>query len=202
MARPRGNIDRRIVRAARQLFLRDGVDGSSLREVARRARTSIGMIYYYFPTKDALFLAVVEDVYAKLLADLASAIDSKTDSEERVRALFERVASCSDDELDVLRLVIREALVSSERLTHLLDRFLRGHIPIVLGALGQGVARKEIQERPLPALMMATLSLGIAPQIVRRMVGEREPFASLPHGKELAHTLATVLFEGLRPRSP
>ena len=74
MARPRGNIDQRIVRAARVLFLRDGVDGASLRDIARRARTSIGMIYYYFPIKDDLFLAVVEEVYAKLLGDLGVAL--------------------------------------------------------------------------------------------------------------------------------
>ena len=60
--------------AARERFLTEGVDGASLREIARDAGTSIGMVYYYFPTKDELFLAVVEEVYAKLLADLASAL--------------------------------------------------------------------------------------------------------------------------------
>lgn len=86
MARPRGNIDERIVRAARVLFLRHGVDGASLRNIARRARTSIGMVYYYFPTKDDLFLGVIEQVYGKLLADLSSVLGSASTTEGRLRA--------------------------------------------------------------------------------------------------------------------
>jgi AcrR family transcriptional regulator len=38
--------------------LGDGVDGASLREIAREAGTNIGMVVYYFATKDDLFLAV------------------------------------------------------------------------------------------------------------------------------------------------
>ena len=64
MARPRSDIQKRIVLAARTRFLADGVDGASLRHIARAARTSIGMVYYYFPTKDDLFLAVVEELLA------------------------------------------------------------------------------------------------------------------------------------------
>src|SRR5262249_27779376 len=67
MPRPRTDIRVRILHAARARFAAKGVDGSSLRSIAADARTSIGMIYYYFPSKDALFLAVVEEVYGNLL---------------------------------------------------------------------------------------------------------------------------------------
>ncbi len=60
MARPRGDISERLVKAAREAFLTQGVDGASLREIAAEAGTSLGMITYYFPTKDDLFLAVLE----------------------------------------------------------------------------------------------------------------------------------------------
>ena len=59
MARPKSDIEPRIIHAARRRFLEDGVDGASLRKIAREAGTNIGMIYYYFPTKDDLFLAYV-----------------------------------------------------------------------------------------------------------------------------------------------
>ena len=71
MARPRSDIRPRIVDSARARFLSLGVDGASLREIARDAGTNIGMVAYYFPTKDDLFLAVVEEVYASEVADLS-----------------------------------------------------------------------------------------------------------------------------------
>src|SRR4029077_6434218 len=57
MARPRSDIQPRIVRAARERFLAEGVDGASLRTIASDAGTNVGMVFYYFPTKDDLFLA-------------------------------------------------------------------------------------------------------------------------------------------------
>src|SRR5687767_15276580 len=106
MARPRGDIDIRILRAARQRFLIEGVDGASLRHIARDAGTSIGMIYYYFPSKQELFLAVVEEIYSTLLADLREALAGPGGFEQRVQRLYHRFARMSEDELTVLRLVL------------------------------------------------------------------------------------------------
>ena len=67
MPRPPSDIAARIVEAARDRFLLQGVDGASLRSIAADAGTNIGMVYYYFKTKDDLFLAVIEEAYAQLL---------------------------------------------------------------------------------------------------------------------------------------
>jgi hypothetical protein len=52
-------------------------------------------------------------------------------------------------------------------------------------------------------MMLATMTLGLAPQIVGRMAGERLPvFAELRDGKTLAHALVRLLLDGLSPRPP
>src|SRR5262245_34414577 len=99
MARPRSDISTRIVHAARARFLQSGVDGASLRHIARDARTNIGMIYYYFPSKDDLFLAVVEEVYVGLLKDLALALAPDAPVEERIGRLYLRIGRASEREL-------------------------------------------------------------------------------------------------------
>ena len=111
MARPRTDIQPRILHAARARFLAEGVEGASLRQIAKEARTSIGMVFYYYPTKDELFLAVVEEVYEKLLASLDQILSAKTPVRERLAQAFARLGEASDEELDVLRLVVREALL-------------------------------------------------------------------------------------------
>ena len=115
MPRPRTDIRARILKAARERFGQAGVDGTSLRSIAADARTSLGMIYYYFPSKDALFLAVVEDVYARLLGDLEAALAGADDFAGRVLALYRRIGAVSPLEVDVVRLVAREVLSSSVR---------------------------------------------------------------------------------------
>jgi AcrR family transcriptional regulator len=85
MPRPKSDIDVRILHAARERFLNEGVDGASLRAIAKDARTSIGMVYYYFPSKDDLFLAVVEEVYERVVSELSAALGSDVPVVERIR---------------------------------------------------------------------------------------------------------------------
>jgi AcrR family transcriptional regulator len=198
MARPATDIRLRLVHAARAQFLRFGVDGASLREIAAKARTSLGMIHYYFPTKDDLFFAVVEEIYQQLLVDLEAALVPGPPVVERLRSLFRRLASLSGEELDVVRLVVREALVSSARRDRLIERFLRGHVPLVLGVLDEGVRTGVLAAgRPLPLLLMATFALAGPPQVVARQVGARVGGRGFPSGEKLADALLEVLLHGI-----
>lgn len=198
MARPRSDIEPRLIEAARRRFLATGVDGASLRQIARDAGTNIGMIYYYFPTKDDLFFGVVEEVYSKLLADLEQVLDPNEPVAERIRRMSIRISQLSDTELEVVRLVVREAIASSSRLDRLIERFKRGHLPLVLRTIVDGISRGELDGSRHPMLLLvSTFALCGAPHLVRRVVGERVPFNDVPIGEPLANQLVEILFSGI-----
>ena len=54
-----GEVDERILDAARQVFLERGLSGASIDEIASLARAGKPTIYARFPSKEALFTAVV-----------------------------------------------------------------------------------------------------------------------------------------------
>lgn len=201
MARPRTDIQQRIVRAAHSSFLAQGVDGASLRTIAREAATNIGMVFYYFATKDELFLAVVEEVYSKLLDDLGRILEDPRSLRERFARAFARIGGASDQELEVIRLVVREALLSSGRFKRILARAQRGHLAMLLAALAEGVGEGELDEAvPMPLLLLCTLGIGGMPQLIRRAVGDHEPFAHLPRSEALAELSVDLLFRAIGPR--
>jgi AcrR family transcriptional regulator len=203
MARPRSDIQPRIVRAARTRFLEAGVDGASLRTIAADAGTNVGMVFYYFPTKDDLFLAVVEEVYAKVLEDIRAALAGDDPVRARLERVFARIGRANDDELAVIRLVVREALLSSERFGRVFARMQVGHVAMILAAIGQGIERGEIDATiPPPLLLLACLGLGALPQFVRRAAGDRAPFAMLPEPEGLAHASAELLFRAIGKGEP
>lgn len=205
MARPASDIRHRILVSARQRFLVEGVDGASLRQIARDAATNIGMVYYYFKTKDELFLAVVQEVYSDLLAAMEEALHGDAPAEQQFAALYERLSRLSDEELQVLRMLIREALVSSPRLKELGDLFLHGHIPLLLGRLARGVQQGRLRgDLPEILLMAASLLLGLVPQLVRRVVGPLDARleALLPSPEQIARGMADILFHGIASRLP
>lgn len=202
MARPASDIAERIVRAARERFLSEGVDGASLRAIARDAGTNLGMVYYYFASKDELFLATIEDVYAALLGDLTAVLsESALPTEQQVERLYSRLAQVSEDELKVIRLILREAIgASSPRLAKLFERFTRGHLALVLGVIQTGMARQEVRTDLPPMLMvLATILLGIAPQLLRRRLAESgvPVDALLPPVASMNQALGHLLFEGI-----
>ena len=51
-----------IVEAARQCVVRHGFHASTMAEIAATAKMSVGLIYRYFPNKDAIAHAIVESV--------------------------------------------------------------------------------------------------------------------------------------------
>lgn len=196
MARPKSDIDLRIVHAARAAFLSEGVDGASLRTIAKAARTSVGMVSYYFPTKDDLFLAVVEEVYAELLRELDAILAHPTSLAKRLEEMSVRIGRMTDHELEVVRIVVREALLSQQRLRSVFERFKRGHIPMLVGAIGQAVMTGEIDASiPMPVLIAATLGVMGFPQVMLRAVGGELPFP-LPTPEETAAAAARLLFRG------
>ncbi len=202
MPRPRSDIDTRILHAARARFLEEGVDGASLRKIAKDAGTSIGMVYYYFPTKDDLFFAVVEEVYERLLADIVRILRAEEPFERRLLHLAERAGDASELELMVVRLVLRESLTSNKRFERIVERFQRGHLPLVLGFLGEGVESGALAPDRHPGLlMMSTAALVIVPQMLRRALDGQPQFDGAPAGHELAALLVDVLLGGIGKRT-
>jgi AcrR family transcriptional regulator len=55
-----------ILAAATREFARHGLTGARVDRIAAGAKTNKRMLYYYFGGKDALFLAVLEDTYARI----------------------------------------------------------------------------------------------------------------------------------------
>lgn len=61
-----------IVRAARRCVVRHGFHASSMAEIAAVARMSVGQIYRYFPSKEAIVHAIVERIVSQRLEGVAA----------------------------------------------------------------------------------------------------------------------------------
>jgi len=193
MARPRTNIRERIVRAARHEFLERGVAATALRAIARRARTSLGMIYYYFPAKEDLFLAVIEEPYAQIVEAMGAILGRPEPVRDRIRALFRRIGALTAEEAETFRLVVGEAMKSPQLRARVFARAWRGHLPIVFATLEDGKRDGLLAaELPTPLLALVTAAVGVLPQIAARALP-----LGLDAGEAMADRLAELLFDGI-----
>jgi AcrR family transcriptional regulator len=82
--RPRGSARERIVDALRDQIAQEGIASATLDAVAARAGVSKGGLLYHFPSKSALFDALIDRLRADTAANLA-----RVDSLGAVRAFLQ-----------------------------------------------------------------------------------------------------------------
>ena len=76
----------RLIAAATELFGERGYDGTSIGAVLESAGVARGALYHHFPSKEALFDAVLERVVAGIAATTAEAARAADDPLESLRA--------------------------------------------------------------------------------------------------------------------
>ncbi len=79
------------------LFARYGYGALTMRQIAEALRVSTGTLYYYFPTKDALFHSLVEEVTRQTIFEATSQIQQQITLEERLLALFSFIEQHEED---------------------------------------------------------------------------------------------------------
>jgi AcrR family transcriptional regulator len=108
--RPRADAQRnrmRVLDAAREAFASEGLS-VSVESIARRAGVGVGTVYRHFPTKEALFEAIVL-TSLETFVDLARSLADADDPGEALYFYLERVFEESETSM-----AIKDALVETD----------------------------------------------------------------------------------------
>jgi AcrR family transcriptional regulator len=85
--KPRSGKRERLASAAADVFHRQGVERTTLSDIAQAADVPLGNVYYYFKTKDQLVEAAL-GAHRDQLADITTALDQLPDPAARLKALI------------------------------------------------------------------------------------------------------------------
>jgi AcrR family transcriptional regulator len=86
----------RLVAAAIELLHQQGVERTTLADIATRADVPVGNVYYYFKTKDDVIAAVV-DAHAEFVRDTLAGIDARHRTpKSRLKAFVRELAGQGD----------------------------------------------------------------------------------------------------------
>lgn len=76
-----------ILDAARRVFEAEGLEGASIRAIAKQAGYTAGAIYFHFASKEAIYGALLEESLDRLNAAVAEAVEAAEQAPaERLRA--------------------------------------------------------------------------------------------------------------------
>lgn len=156
------NAKQKILRAAEQLFARQGYDATSVDQIAARARVNKALIYYYFKNKQALLAALFDELSADVVSlfDAVLADFDAVRSDLFMRAMVARTIEYMETKKNVIRVMLMESLKAGAP-APMIFRFIEGLIGAMVGKMaGRGITLgHDYQQTLIEEFFTGTLPL-------------------------------------------
>ncbi len=168
-----------ILAAARRIFARRGLNGTSVREVADAAGVNNAMIYYYFKDKDDLYRSVLADSFSAMTEIWADPIfHSPTAVRGKIEKYVDSFIRFQKKNEDLRRIMAMEFAASGGNITWICKKYFADNYANLTGIFREGMRRGELK-RFDPSLAVASL-IGI---VVHNFI--MQPMAEHIHGKSV-----------------
>jgi AcrR family transcriptional regulator len=174
MAEPQTNehngqdSEQRILEAAKRVFVKKGMDGAVLQDIADAAQISRTALHYYFRSKEKLFIAVLEDQLNRTLPQFENIILQDIPFDHKVDRFV-------DEYLDFLRVnpylpnfIMNELNKNPERMIKLLSQY--GFYSLKTRERFQKELKQINKDIPAEQFMMNLISLCVFPFLARPLV--------------------------------
>ena len=200
--RRRGPGERRaeILRAAAHCFGTRGFHGTTTRDVAAGVGITEAALYRYFPGKEAIYAAILEEriAAADLIGPLEPAVRAGDD-----RGVFTGLALALLQSVEAdpsfLRLMLYSALEGHEMARPFQDTRMRQYREFLAGYIARR-AREGAFRSVDPALgARAFIGMVVDHLIVRQVFGQRDVYPQPL--EEVAATFVSIFLDGVRARS-
>jgi TetR/AcrR family transcriptional regulator len=161
---PEGPARERILVAALGVFAEHGFDGARTRDIADRAGANLGLIKYYFDTKEKLWRAAVALAFEELQAEMGEAVTPVVGEPADPRAQLERIlrrfVRFVARRPEFMRLMNDEGKREGPRMRWLTDRYVRPLTDTIHAALGRATGQGVLP--PVSAAILHYIALGAA----------------------------------------
>ena len=181
-----------VLRRAIELFNTQGYDATSVGDLARDLGLTKSAIYHHVPSKQALLSAALDEALDGLDAAIDAAVAATgTSASERLRTALEQSVLVLAEHLPAVTLLLRvrgnsEVELAALERRRVVDEQLAG---LVAAAVAEGALRDDLDPEVVSRLLFGT---------VNSLVEWYRPGGALEPA-DLARTVASLAFEGLRP---
>jgi AcrR family transcriptional regulator len=184
---PAGERREQILDMAMQVFARQGYHGASMNDIADAAGVTKPVLYQHFDSKQALYLALLDEVGRRMISAIqkatAGATSGKTQTELGFRAYFRWVADDHDAFLLLFATQANRDAVATAAIRRITDEAAAAIAPLIAVDIDAEYQRT-----------LAHGLVGMAEGVSRRLVERGESFDP----DQLGGQVANLAWAGLR----
>lgn len=163
----------RILEAALGVFSRRGYRDAAMDDIAGESDTSKGGVYFHFPNKQTIFLALLDRMGKLLMQRAESAIAAEPDPIKRIDAALQTVLKTFGDHRSLARLFLVEALGAGREFNDKMLEMRRDFANLITRRLDHAVAEGAIP--PLDTHLAGIAWFGALNEVVTHWVLDDDP---------------------------
>ena len=175
-----------LLAAAKTVLAEKGYHNAKVADIAAAADLGVGTFYLYYPTKDSLFLELVEETARSLKQEIDQARAQVEDLSEKILVANLAFFRFARENRELLKIVFGHGNTFNELLRQVYATFISDAAQRVTEGIQRGVFR------PLPAPVVANAMVGMSAQVVSWWIAQEEPSA-----EEMAETMTNFVLHGL-----
>ncbi len=197
-----GEMESKIIDSATKIFIRKGKKGASMQDIAEEANINRTLLNYYFRSKDKLFDAVFEKVFAGMLPVLAGIMNSNDDIFVKFENFFDSYTELLIENPMAPLFILHEITTNPELMINAVKD--KGINPTqTIDQIKKEMERGKIKKMDPRALLVNLLALIIFPFAGRPLIegimfqGDKEAFDSFL--VERRSTTKEFFLESIKP---
>jgi len=161
--------EEQIIKAAREVFVRKGFEGTKMQEIANEAGINKALLHYYFRSKEKLFEQIFFEAFQQLIPALTKKLDEGTDLERFIRFFVPFYMEFLQQNPHLPQFIIHELSQNPERIKSLVAT--QG-IPLdaIDTMIQKAVSEKKIHQITTQSLIINIVSLIVFPIVARPMI--------------------------------
>jgi len=154
----------KLIQAAIAVFAEHGYNGTTVDDIVQAAGSSKGAFYFYFPNKEGLFLALVEDFATGLVRAIADAVEKSTGALAKVEAALAAGVRAFGRDRALSKIMLVEAVGLNPAFEGKRREIYARFAALIQSYLDKAVADGDIP--PMNTEMMAYAWLGAITEVV------------------------------------
>jgi TetR/AcrR family transcriptional regulator len=165
-----------IVVEATKLFAERGYEGASMGDLAERVGLRKASLFHHFPSKDALYATVLEQLLEGIKGAIVEASVAEGAFDERLVRLSDAITTQLGAQPYAARLLVREAMdggpVMRDRLAGTIDAVLRAALEFLRAGQREGAFSAEMDMTQVIVSMMGMFIMPFAVgEVTERFIG-------------------------------
>lgn len=163
------STEQKIIEAAKKVFVKEGMHGARMQDIADEAGINKALLHYYFRSKEKLFSIIFESVFKEITPLIMGIFSSE-------KSLFDKIRIYVSEHLDFLAknpyligFIIHEINVNPENLERILSSEKKDFSPIY-SLIQSEVEKGNIRPIDPLQLMVNMIALCVFPVLAKPMV--------------------------------